>query len=46
MRQLLKNYRDTLQHARYAVQKLNATADARILINYKTDHSRLAFGSG
>jgi hypothetical protein len=46
MRQLLKNYRDTLQHTRYVAQKLNATADARILINQSTDHLRLAFGSG
>jgi hypothetical protein len=46
MRQLLKTYRNTLQHTRYAVQKLNATADARILINQRMDYLRLAFGSG
>jgi len=46
MGQLLKNYRDTIQHTRYAVQKLIATADAGILINQRTDHLRIAFGSG
>jgi|GEM_PF-3678989 len=46
MRQLLKYYRDAHQHTRYAVQKLIATADTRILINQRTDHLRLAFGSG
>jgi len=46
MRQLLKYYKDMLQYTRYAVQKLNATANARILINQKTNHLQLAFGSG
>ena len=34
------------QHTRYAVQKLNATANAGILINQRTDHLQFAFGSG
>ena len=46
MRQLLKYYKDMLQYIRYALQKLNATADARILIHQRTDHLRLAFGTG
>ena len=41
-----KNYRDTLQCTCYSVQKLTATAVARILINQRTVHLRLDFGSG
>jgi hypothetical protein len=46
MRQLLKYYKGTLRYTRYALQKLNATANARILINQRTSHLQLAFGSG